>query len=474
MTLFAQIYDNFIVKGECELNKKTVKEVLSIALPAVGEMFLYMMVWVFDTMMVGKYGGQVAVSTVGLCSEIMTGIVNIFIVLGVCVGAVSLVSRNLGANKFDLAEEYASLSLVTGIILSLVISSSAFILAPKILSFAGAKNQVLNLGVIYLRITSIGLFFNMIMNVLNSILRGSKNTKTPLIAAVIINIINIFLDWAMIFGKVGFPELGVKGAAIATSFSHIIGFLFIFIYTFKYSKIKPRFKYIKDMSLAKLRNLVKLAIPSSLQEAAYSLARIWGIFMVMGLGETAFAANQIATTIESISYMPGTGFGVACTALVGHKIGEKNFKEANEYAHTCAILGLIFMGLCSTMFLIFPKFIVSLFINRSELEVIKLGALCLMAGALEQPFMALYLVYGGALKGSGDTKTPFYIALIAAWAIRIPLMLYFISYLKVDIYYNWWITGAQWAFQGIGIYMLFKKRFSKYVNNQEKAIKLSA
>ncbi|GAA0724560.1 MATE family efflux transporter [Clostridium malenominatum] len=443
------------------MNKKIVKEVLSVALPAVAEMFLYMMIWLFDTMMVGNYGGQVAVSTVGLCSEIMTGVVNIFILLGVCVGAISLVSRTLGANKFDLAEEYATLSLMIGIILSLIVSSSAFIFAPKILFYGGAKGEVLRLGIVYLRITSVGLFFNMIMSVLNSILRGTKNTKTPLIAAIIINIINIFLDWAMIFGKAGFPEMGIKGAAIATAFSHIVGFIFISIYTFKYSKIKPRLKYIKSLSLSRIKNLVKLIIPSSLQEAAYSIARILGISMMMRLGEAAFAANQIATIIENVSYLPGTGFGVACTALVGHKVGEKNFKEAKEYANTCALLGLIFMGFCSAMFLIFPKLIVSLFVGNNESEVIRLGILCLMVGAIEQPTMSLYLVYGGALKGSGDTKTPFYISLLAAWMIRVPLMLYFIGYLKSPVYYNWWISGAQWAFQGIFMYLLFKRRFKK-------------
>lgn len=453
------IYIILLVKGDC-LNKKTIKEVLSIALPAVGEMFLYMMIWVFDTMMVGKYGGQVAVSTVGLCSEMMVGIINIFIVLGVCVGAISLVSRSLGGNNFDLAEEYASLSLFMGLILALSISTMAHVFAPKLLRFAGAKDEVLKLGIVYLKITSIGLFFNMITNVLNSILRGTKNTKTPLFASALVNVVNIFLDWAMIFGKAGFPELGVQGAGIATSISHFIGFLFIVTYTFKCSTLKPRLKHIKNMSLIKLKNLVKLSIPSSLQEAAYSIARIWGIFVIMSLGEISFAANQIATTIESISYMPGTGFGIACTALVGHKVGEGNFKEANEYAKTCAFLSLIFMGICSAMFLIFPKFIVSLFINKSEVQVINLGTLCLMVASVEQPFMALYLVFGGALKGAGDTKTPFYISLIAAWAIRVPFMLYFISHLKMPVHYNWWITAAQWAFQGIAIYFVFKKKFS--------------
>ena len=455
------------------MNKKTIKEVLSITLPAVGEMFLYVMIWFFDTAMVGKYGGQVAVSTVGLCSEMMTSVINVFIILGICVGSISLISRSLGSNNFDLAEEYTSLSFFIGIILALIISTIAHMFAPKLLHFAGAKNEVLRLGIVYLRITSIGLFFNMIMNVLNSVLRGSKNTKIPLFASIIVNIVNIFLDWAMIFGKAGFPELGVKGAAIATSIAHFTGFLFILIYTFKYSALKPKFIHIKNMSLSKLKHIIKLSTPSSLQEAAYSIARLWGIFVMIGLGEASFAANQIATTVESVSYMPGTGFEVACTALVGHKIGEGNLKEANEYAKTSAFLSLIFMSFCSVIFLMCPKFIVSLFINKSEVEVIALGSLCIMVAAFEQPFMAIYLAFGGALKGAGDTKTPLYISLVAAWLIRVPFMLYFIDHLRLPVHYNWWITAGQWTFQGIAMYLVFKKKFSNTKKLQENYLMIN-
>lgn len=448
------------MEGLVILNKKRIKEVLHLALPAVGEMILYMMIWVFDTMMVGQYGGQVAVSTVGLSSEILYTLLNIFIAYGVSVGTVSLISRRLGGNEKDFAEEYATLGLLLGGILSLILFLITFFASPIILKYAGAKSDVLKYGIMYMKIVSIGMFFHMLMNVLNSILRGGKNTKTPLLASVIINIINLFLDWVLIFGKLGFPEWGIRGAAIATAIAHISGFVFIATYVAKHSQIKPRLKYVNNFSFKRCKELIKLSMPSSFQEAAFSVIKLLGSVMIMNLGELSFAANQITTTIESVSFMPGNGFAVATTTLVGHKVGEKKYKEAKEYVKTSTTLGVLLMTLCGVMFLIFPKFLMSLFINKSEVDVISLGATCLMIAAVEQPFMGIHMILTGAFNGAGDTKTPFIISFISNWLIRLPLMIYFIHILKVSVIWVWWITGVQWIVQGVVMYIIYRRKFN--------------
>lgn len=442
--------------------KNTIKDVLSLALPAVGEMTLYMMIWVLDTMMVGKYGGKIAVSAVGLSSELLYTFINIFISVGIAVGITSLVARKYGAKKYDSAEEYASIGIFIGAIISLFISIIMFVFSKDILTIAQAKDDVINLGVTYMRIISFGLFFNMLTSMLNGILRGYGNTKIPLLISFLINIVNLSLDWILIFGKFGFPELGVKGAAIATSIAQIVGFIFASVYTFKKSKIKIRPKYIKTLNTNKLSSLLKLSIPSSMQEGAFSLSRLLSSFIIMHIGATAFAANQITTTIESISFMPGWGFGVAATTLVGHKVGEKNYDKAKEYAFACTFLGALFMAMCALFFLLYPEFLIKLFIDTTEKEVIHLGALCLMIASVEQIPMAISLVLSGALKGSGNTQTPFKVSLISSWFIRIPLMFYFVYILKVSIVYVWWITAVQWIFEGVTMFIMFKRKFKHY------------
>lgn len=440
-------------------NKNTIKDVLALALPAVGEMILYMMIGVFDTMMVGQYGGNVAVSSVGLSTEIINTFTGIFITIGISVGVTSLIARRIGAKEYHLAEEYATLGLLIGLFLAAVISSVFFIFSEDILKLAGADGEVVLTGTIYIRIVSTGLFFSMLSNILNAILRGSGNTKTPLLASILVNVINISLDWILIFGKFGLPELGVRGAAIATAIAHVSGFIFVAFYTMKFAVIKPSLRYIKEFRMHMFKDLLKLSIPSSMQEGAFSISRLISTFIIMQLGTISFAANQITTTIESVSFMPGSGVAIAATTLVGHKIGEKNYKKAREYANTCLAIGLIIMIICSLLFVTMPKLLINLFINESEREVIRLGALCLMAAAIEQPFLAISMVLGGALKGSGDTKTPFLVSLITSWTIRLPLMLFFVYYLKVSVVYVWLITGVQWIFDGTLIFILYRKKF---------------
>lgn len=452
------------------LKDENVKDVLNLALPAVGEMILYMMIWVFDTMMVGHYGGNIAVSTVGLSSEVLYTFSNVFIAVGVSIGIVSLVARKIGSKEIHLAEEYASIGFAAGALISLIISSTIFFFCGDILKIAGANNKVISSGIIFMKIASIGIFFNMLMNLLNATLRGYGNTKTPLLVSILVNIINLSLDWLLIFGHFGFPELGIKGAAIATATAQTFGFIFIFIYVIKKSPVKPRLKYIVNIDFTKLKHLLKLCIPSSLQQGAFDISRLVCVFMIMHLGNIAFASNQITTTIESVSFMPGWGFAVAATTLVGHKVGEKNFKKAREYAYTCMKLGSLVMAVCALLFLIFPNLLINLFINKSEQEVIQLGARCLMVSAFEQIPMAISMILGGAFKGLGDTKTPFIISLISSWVIRLPLMFYFVYELKTSVVTVWWITTIQWIFEGIVIFILFKRKFGNllHFNTTEK------
>ncbi|QAA30669.1 MATE family efflux transporter [Clostridium manihotivorum] len=444
-----------------KIHKSTILDVLTIALPAVGEMILYMMIGVFDTMMVGKYGGNLAVSSVGLGTEIIYTFSNILVANGISIGISSLVARNIGAKETELAEEYATLGFLASSVISIFVFITLFMGSSIIFKLVGAENAIINLGSPYMKIASIGITFNMFMNSLNASLRGSGNTKIPLIASIIINIINITLDYILIFGRPGLAPLGVMGAAIATTTAQIVGFTFILFYMYKYSKIKVRLKYITSLNLDMFKSLMNLSVPSALQEGAFSISRLLSNFFIVSLGSLAFAANQITTSIESISFMPGWGFAVAATALVGQKIGEKNYKMAKEYAYCSISLATIVMLICSILFLVIPKVLVSLFISPSETKVINEGIICLMIAAIEQPFMALSMVAGGILKGSGDTKTPFKVSMFSSWVIRLPLMFLAIYILKLPVMYVWIITSVQWAVDGSIIFMLFRRRFNE-------------
>lgn len=434
------------------------KEIVRLAIPAVSEMILYMLIWVFDTLMVGKHGGQISVSAVGFSSEIMYTFINILIAMGLSISITSIVARCLGAKDNKKAEDMANLGIKIGALVAIIVSLTFIIFSKNILSLAGAKGEVLTLAYRYMRVCSIGLFFNMITTLLNGVFRGCKNTKTPLYGAAILNVVNISLDYVLIFGKFGFPELGVQGAAIATTIGNICAFLFILTQIEKFPfKISLKGK----IDTTHLKELINLAVPSGLQEAAFGIVRLLSVMMVIKLGSLSFSANQIAVTIESISFMPGWGFAISAVSLVGHSYGEKDLKSAREYANTTLFLACAVMGFFSLVFLVFSENLVRLFIKSDEIEVIALGSACLVIGAIQQIPMAIDMVLSGSLKGIGDTKTPFRIVLFCNWCIRLPLMYYFIYLKRMPVTYFWWITSLQWSVEAAIFIKIYRDKFYK-------------
>ncbi len=447
-----------LLKKNLYLNKSTVKDVLKLSLPAVIEMLLYTMIWTVDTMLIGQYGGDIAVSTVGMSSEVIYTFTNILVAQSLSVGITSIVARRYGAKELDKANEYATLGFSLGFLVSMPTTLFIFLFSKKLLVLAGAAPSIIGLGTTYINIVCIGLPFNMLSSMLNAVNRSYGNTKTPMIVSIVMLVVNLSLDTILIFGLLGFPELGVKGAAIATTIANISGFIYSAIYTYKKSLIKIEFKYLKKFSGARIKNITSLSVPAGMQEAAYSLARLFTSLMIMHLGTIAFAANQITLTLESISFMPGWGFAVAATTLVGNKVGEGDYKKAREYGRTAMILGIGVMCIFTLLFLIFPAQLIKMFIDSSNTEVISLGAACLMIAAAEQPAMALSMIVGGIFKGYGDTKTPFIIAFVTSWFIRLPLVFIFIYLLGTSITVFWIICFVQWSVDGLLLYIFYVKK----------------
>lgn len=436
-----------------------IREILKLALPAVGEMVLYMMIWVLDTLMIGNHTGQIGVSAVGLSSEIMYTFTNMFVAMGLSISVTSIVSRSIGSKDLEKARITSDIALKIGTIIAVILGIIFFTFPKEILTIAKAEGEyVLPLATKYMRICSIAIVFNVLTSVFNGIFRGCRNTKSPLYTAFIVNVVNVSLDYILIFGKFGAPEMGVAGGAIATALGNFAGFLFTMT---QLKKIPFKVNLFSEFRGDYFKELIKLTIPSALQEGAFSINRLINVTLIMTLGSLAFAANQITINIESISFMPGWGFAIACTSLVGYSIGEKDYKKAKSYVIYSMLLSSLVMGIFAIIFLVSPEPIITAFIKESEKEVITIGSTCLMIASIEQIPIAISMVLGGALKGTGDSKTPFKIVLFTNWVIRLPLVYYFIYIQKSSVTYFWKITAFQWIIEAIIILVVFHYKWKK-------------
>ncbi len=441
-----------------KINWKIFKEILYLAIPAVGEMTLYMMIWIFDTMMIGKYGGQLAVSSVGLSTEIIYSFFNIIIAVGVSTALTSLISRAIGSKDYKKAEIIANAGIKIAVVLALIFFSLLFFVPDKILNLAGATKEMLPLATRYAKISSFSFFLLTLSSTTNGIFRGIKDTKTSLYVAGSINIVNLFLDYVLIFGNFGFPEWGITGAAVATVAGNFIGIL---LQWSRLKKLPFKISLFSYVSKKDIWEIIRFAVPSGLQEANFSLSRLLGLTFILSLGTTAFAANQIGIAIEAISTMPGWGVAIACTALVGHSIGENNPNKSQEYTLYSTIVASIFMGILACFFFFIPKTLVSFFINKQEIDVIKIGAICLQVAAFEQIPIAIVTVLGSYFKGIGNPKTPFYVSFFTNWFLRLPIAFYLISILRLPVYIYWFITTFQWLVESVILYYLYRKNIIK-------------
>ena len=445
-----------------KINWKIFREILYLAIPAVGEMTLYMMIWIFDTMMIGKYGGQLAVSSVGLSTEIIYSFFNIIIAVGISTALTSLVSRAIGSKDYKKAEIIANAGIKIAVVLAFIFFSLLFFVPDKILNLSGATKEMLPSATRYAKISSFSFFLLTLSSTTNGVFRGVKDTKTSLYVAGSINIVNLFLDYVLIFGNLGFPEWGITGAAVATVAGNFIGIL---LQWSRLKKLPFKISLFSYVSKKDIWEIIRFAIPSGLQEANFSLSRLLGLTFILSLGTTAFAANQIGVAIEAISTMPGWGVAIACTALVGHSIGENNQNKSQEYTLYSTIIASIFMGVLAVFFFFVPKTLVSFFINKQEINVIRIGAICLQVAAFEQIPIAIVTVLGSYFKGIGNPKTPFYISFFTNWFLRLPIAFYLISILRLPVYIYWVITTFQWSLESIILYYLYRKNINTVLKN---------
>ena len=445
-----------------KINWKIFREILYLAIPAVGEMTLYMMIWIFDTMMIGKYGGQLAVSSVGLSTEIIYSFFNIIIAVGVSTALTSLVSRAIGSKDYKKAEIIANAGIKIAVVLAFIFFSLLFFIPDKILNLAGATKEMLPLATRYAKISSFSFFLLTLSSTINGVFRGVKDTKTSLYVAGSINIVNLFLDYVLIFGNLGFPEWGITGAAVATVAGNFIGIL---LQWSRLKKLPFKISFFSCVSKKDIWEIIRFAIPSGLQEANFSLSRLLGLTFILSLGTAAFAANQIGIAIEAISTMPGWGVAIACTALVGHSIGENKPDKSQEYTLYSTIIASIFMGILACFFFFIPKTLISFFINKQEIDVIRIGAICLQVAAFEQIPIAIVTVLGLYFKGIGNPKIPFYVSFFTNWFLRLPIAFYLISILRFPVYIYWIITTFQWLLESIILYYLYRKNINTVLKN---------
>ncbi len=428
------------------LKEKAIdKQIFKLAIPAIAEMLLHTLVWTVDTAMVGRLT-PADMSGVNLGASIMFTMAHIIGAIGV--GATALIARNIGAKDIERAEYISGLSLSLGAIIAFIIGILGIISSKTIFLTIVKDQMVIDIGTQYTRIVFIGLFFLIPQMITTSVLRAAGNAVVPMLAALVANTFNIVGDYVLIFGKFGFPALGAKGAAIATAAAQAIGFFICLLYLAVGNfEVKIRRKNLFNFNKETLRSLIDLSIPAGMSELMNEGSRLVSSFWIARLGTVAFAANSLAVAAESISFMPGFGFAVAATTLVGQNLGSGDYEAAKIAARRCVLYSSLLMGVVGLLFYIFPFYIMRAF--SSDLGTVDLAAICIRIAAFEQIPIAVGMAFSGVLKGAGDTKGPYRISLVTNFLVRLPLIFAIVFLIEGHIAYVWVATALQYIVESV-------------------------
>ncbi|MEW9080066.1 MATE family efflux transporter [Terrisporobacter glycolicus] len=412
-------------------NKNNIIAITTLAIPVIIENILQTLLGTVDTYFAGQINDN-AIAAIGVTNLIM----NVFIVFftAISIGTSAIVARNFGKGEMDKVKEATTQSIFLGIIISLVVGVINILFYDHILKICGATNEILDFTIPYYLVVAVPIIFLCLSLILSSCLRSTKDTKTPMIATAFANVLNIILN--MLFIKM---NMGIIGLALATTISRCMNVVILLI---KLRMCNINIKINKEVIKGgndTLKAIIKIGAPAGMEKLIMRLGQLVYNSMIISIGVSAYVAHNIAGNIESYTYIPALGFGVATATLVGISLGEGDSEKSKEIVYLADIITTVCMIVIGILLFIFAPQIVKIFTSTVEVQIMVVNVLRLIA--LFQCFIAITQIFTSALQGAGDTKFPMYATLVGIWGVRIGIG-YFLGIIMNFGLFGVWIAYA--------------------------------
>jgi putative MATE family efflux protein len=382
------------------------------------------------------------------------------------VGSSVLVAQSFGAQDLPRASKLAKQSLVWSVIISIPLLLIGLVAADPIIAVFDMEPEPSRIGADYLRVTMGTLSVLTLMLLGGGVLRGVGDARTPMLITLLANVVNVVFTYGLIFGEWGMPELGAVGSAWGTFISRVVGFAILFWVMWRGVKgvsVRGAAGWWPEWSNA--RQILKIGLPAAIEQMLNSVAFLAMSIVVAQLGTLALAAHRVALNAMSISFLPGLGFAMAATALVGQSIGARRPDEAKAVTAIATQWAIVWMGILAVVFLFFAESIITIF--TTDPTVVALGGAGLRAIALTQPFWAINMVQSGGLRGTGNTQFPLRVGTSGIWAAVILGALFV------------YVLGEEWGLTPIWAAFLFTapvtafltwRKFRQTIDNDIKAL----
>ncbi len=425
------------------------RSVMTLALPVTVSSLLQRTEGIVAVFLVGGLGA-IPIAAVGLGQ--LLAFIATTLVSGLSVGTNVVIAQLWGARRQEDAGQAARHFLGLAVLVSSLLVGLGLSVNRLAMELLGAQPEVIALAMPYSTIIFLVIPFTVFLQVLSSLLQGTGDTRTPMYAMILVNLLHVAVAYPLIYGLWGLPPFGVPGAAVAVGIAEATGTAFLL------HRCRPLLRRAAHIRWDLVRTIWNIGAPVSGERVVQQAGILVYTKIVLIYGTVSYAAHQVGLSIESLSFLPGYGFAIAAATMVGQSIGAGKYQRAkieNWEANRMATFVMSGMGI---VFFFFPYALLRAF--TSDEAVIDLGTVFLKIVALLQVPLALTMVLAGSLRGAGDTRFIMIATMIGMWAVRVPIAFVAGAWLQLGVFYVWLAMIADWTLRMV--LMLWRYRSERW------------
>ncbi len=444
-------------------DKSFYRIVFRLALPMALQSVMQLLLNMMDTLMLGQVGehSEAVISAANLANQPFF-VYSLFL-FGMVSGASVLIAQYWGKNDTDVINAVAGIAMTAAFAVGGVYTLICYLFTPQVMGLFSQSDEVIALGVSYLRIVLASYLVCSMTTLLCGVMRSTEQVKIPLFSNATAIFLNIFLNYILIFGKFGAPALGIVGAAVATLISRIAELCIVLIYVIFFEKrVKLRISRMFCIKKELVRDFIKYSIPVICNETLWGLGITMHSVVIGNMGEMSYAAYSVANIIERIGLLAALGFANATMIIIGKEIGAGRSDNAYPYAKTMLSLSVLVGIFMAGVVLLVRPMTLELFNVADETKASAFRIISVMLIViLIKSFNTTAIV--GVIRGGGDTVTAMLLDFIPMWIVAIPLGAIMAHVVGLPI---WWVYACLMSDEALkSVFCLWRITSKKWIKN---------
>ncbi|KOY80383.1 MATE family efflux transporter [Lysinibacillus macroides] len=437
--------------------------------PIFLEVFLFMLMGLADTFMLSALSDN-AVSGVGAANQYIHIAILILEVVGN--GASIVVSQYLGSRRFFEAAKISALAVTLNLALGCLMSLMFLMFSSRLMTMMNLQGEVLQYAQSYLVIIGSFIFLQAIINALAAIIRVHGWTKQTMYVSLGMNILHVVLNYGLIFGNFGLPELGVQGAAISSVISRGVAVVVFFWLLYQALEVRIKLRYYFEYSKEYVRKILNIGLPSAFEQVLYQFCQIIFLYYATYLGAETLAARQYAMNISMFTYLFAIAIGTGTAIIIGRSVGAGKKEEAYQQLWLSVRTAFVFTIIMVTLVTLFRKQLMHIFTDNPE--VIAIGASVLALSVVLETGRTMNIVIINSLRASGDARFPVKIGFLSMLCISVPLGYFLVFVLDFGLIGIWLAISADEWLRATLVYLRWKsrkwERFALVSPNEQKEV----